>query len=218
MMYRNRKTRGLRLVLLGLAGCLAAALTACAGKKPAEADTPGAAPASDFVCEFLQEGGNAVIKKYVGNEKTVVIPQTIDGMTVRLISDGAFSGSEVEKVVIPSTVTHIYYYSFNSCPALREVEFGDGVLEIMEWAFKDCPALTAVTLPATLRNLGTEAFACDPRIYEDGGIREAHFRGDAPSSGLNPFGESEAVKVYYPKDAAGWNDTRLREMYALVEE
>ena len=71
-----------------------------------------------------------------------------------IIDSYAFSGSSIEKVVVPASVEKVGKYAFTSCSKLTEVVFENEEnakpLVIESEAFKSCNYLTKVTLPARL--------------------------------------------------------------------
>ena len=71
-----------------------------------------------------------------------------------IIDSYAFSGSSIEKVVVPASVEKVGKYAFTSCSKLTEVEFENEEnakpLVLESEAFKSCSYLTKVTLPARL--------------------------------------------------------------------
>ena len=124
---------------------------------PPDSETvqPNESPVSDF--EIFVNDSRASINGYFGTDKTVVIPERIDGKPVTGISNFA-NNENIEKVVIPSTVTCIWEYAFANCSSLKEVVFGDGITEIMPEAFQNCTSLEEVKLPPNLEKLGYKAF------------------------------------------------------------
>ncbi len=102
---------------------------------------------------------------------------------VTTILDYAFSGSAIESIVIPDTVTvigdsaffncksltnvtvgaaveEIGAHAFRNCTALEALEFveGSAALTIGDEAFSGCSSLTAVELPDRVTDLGAAAF------------------------------------------------------------
>ena len=82
--------------------------------------------ASDFVME------GDVLKKYVGEEPVVVVP---DGVT------------KIEK------------FAFKNCANLKNITLPNGVTSIGDYAFQNCKSLTSITLPDGVTSIGYGAFA-----------------------------------------------------------
>jgi len=125
---------------------------------------------------------------YVGD---VEIPQSVvyqeKELTVAGIRSSAFSDcTYLTSVTLPSTVTSIGDYAFDSCEGLKEVVM-PGVETIGHWSFRNCYALERlefsgvlksignycfdkilkiekITLPATLTNIGGYAFEGNPQL------------------------------------------------------
>ena len=145
----------------------AAILTPCtdnrASSSGAAAQAQKAAPT--FSPDFEVENG--VLKKYLGDAETVVIPQ---GITV--IGNGAFCECyRLKRVVIPDGVTSIgeplvlsdflslsVKGAFRDCVNLTSVTIPDSVTIIGPDAFSYCSDLTDVTLPAGLTIIDDHAF------------------------------------------------------------
>ncbi len=83
---------------------------------------------------------------YTGN---VVIPPTVTtgGKTynVTTIGTGAFSGSSISSVSIPSSVTNIDNSAFGDCTNLTSITIPQSVETIDAWAFCGCTSLSTVT-------------------------------------------------------------------------
>jgi len=67
--------------------------------------------------------GKGTITGYDGNERNVVIPSQIDGVTITAIGDRAFSWNNLTNVTIGSGVTSIGASAFGGCTSLTEVTF-----------------------------------------------------------------------------------------------
>ena len=76
-------------------------------------------------------------------------------------SQDIFSGCAFEKLVFPPQVKEIGINAFYSCGELQEIIFEDGLKYIRGGAFKNCPKLTEITLPASIKELGPDAFLCE---------------------------------------------------------
>ena len=108
----------------------------------------------DFVIE------NGVLKKYIGNDADVVIPE---GMTC--IGVGAFSPdwttrkeSSIKNIVIPNSVTKIEAYAFSCCNLLENIIIPNSVTEISEGTFSNCGALVSIIIPNSVTYIGRQAF------------------------------------------------------------
>ena len=76
--------------------------------------------------------------------KSVQLPDTL-----KTIGDSAFNScTSLESVVIPDSVTAIYYGSvFVGCTSLKTAKLGDGLGLVSERMFEGCTSLESVTLP-----------------------------------------------------------------------
>ena len=93
----------------------------------------------------------------VGTE--IVIPSTHNGMPVTYILDGAFQGTDIKSVQIPSSVTVIGNKAFANCTYLEQIEIPSGVTQIGNDAFNGCKKISTLTIPEKISVLGENAFA-----------------------------------------------------------
>lgn len=103
---------------------------------------------------------HAMRPAYIPSAKTGTyrIPDGVD-----IIPRAAFTGSMIEKVIIPASVTAIEAEAFADCAYLSSVVFeqpglGKPSLTIGERAFKNCELLTSITLPARLQNISLQKY------------------------------------------------------------
>ena len=80
---------------------------------------------ADYV-PYWQESG-VEITEYVGNEKTVVIPNKIGDKHVISIAAGAFKNKDVETVVFGRYVLRIKDGAFIGCTSLKTMYYSDGI-------------------------------------------------------------------------------------------
>ena len=128
------------------------------------------------------------------NGKEVVIPEGVE-----TIGAGAFRGTGITKVVVPSSVTKIDPYAFAECPNLETVILLCDLEEIPAYAFYNSKKLTNVQLPGSLKTVGDYAFmATDIRSLYIGENVESigfeAFRDCAALAELN-FAEQSTLKV-----------------------
>ena len=66
---------------------------------------------------------NCSVSSYKGNETTLVIPETVEGMTVTEIGEEAFMGNaSLESIDLPDTIIIIRARAFKNCTNLREMK------------------------------------------------------------------------------------------------
>lgn len=117
---------------------------------------------SNGLTYYVLPGASCEIEKYDGAETSVVIPQILDGYTVKKIGYLAFyKRADLTEVVIPDSVTAIDYEAFRGCKALR-VRLGSGVKEIKSGA------LVGVRYIEVSEN-NPHFFAADGNLYSKDG-------------------------------------------------
>lgn len=91
-------------------------------------------------------------------EKNIYIASEYNGKAVTYIAEDAFSGHEIESVVIPKSVKEIHYTAFTDCANLKSVTFRKGSeLKVLQ-GFLRCTALTSITVPASVERVAVNAF------------------------------------------------------------
>ena len=129
---------------------------------------------------------SVVLNKYFGAADAVVtVPAQIDGLPVTEIDERCFENhTEIEKLVLPDTVSTIGYRAMYGCTGLKEINFPDSLLKIGGWAFA-YDAFSDAVLPDSLRELGYGAFYSCLRLEtvvtpeQVAAIGEDSFRGCA---------------------------------------
>ena len=94
----------------------------------------------------IRDGG-AVITSYLGSQKSVQIPDRIEGYPVVAIGEGAFRNSKVEEVILPTGVTTIDWFAFYGSYRLQSVTLPASVNVIEYGAFELCSAALKFTCP-----------------------------------------------------------------------
>lgn len=124
-----------------------------------ELDPASPNPVSDFEYVVNKDGG-ITITKYVGTDKSVVIPSKIEEKDVTHIGYDAFYRTEIESVLIPDTVIGLFDSAFYGCEQLKTVILSDNLISIGEDAFCECYSLTEIELPNSLEKIESYAFYC----------------------------------------------------------
>ena len=106
---------------------------------------------------------NIVAGAFIGSKlKSITLPSALPA-----IGGGAFSGmSQLEDIVIPSSVTSIGSGAFNECTSLKEIVVPDNVQSIGTSAFEDCSSLVKVHLPEGLKRIEGGTFSKCSNLIE----------------------------------------------------
>jgi type II secretory pathway pseudopilin PulG len=209
-------------------------------------EAPNSTPNSpeDFDVAQNTDGG-ITITNYKGTRKHVVIPDTLYGLKVTRIGEGAFNRKGLLSVVIPNTVTVIGSGGANDTISfttsnsgvfrgnpLTEVIIPNSVTTIGQEAFRDCQ-LTEVTIPNSVTTIGEDAFRnCKLTSLTLGtGIRQiggGAFRDNRLATlsipngitliGYNAFNGNPLATLVIPASLATWEGERQSAfgMTALV--
>ena len=111
---------------------------------------------------FLFDSTTGTISYFHGSCATVIIPSSINGVSVTSIGDNTFGGNEnLTSVIIPNSVTSIGNRAFERCIALTNITIPNSVTSIGNWTFDECSSLTSITLPDSITSMGYgEFFGC----------------------------------------------------------
>lgn len=98
---------------------------------------------------YTINGGIITIKKYLGNSETVVVPETIENLSVTRIVEGAFSGN-LKTLILPSTISYIEDGAFQNC-SITDLYCYDNFRTISDGIFVNCPSFTSLHMNAIMR-------------------------------------------------------------------
>ena len=109
---------------------------------------------ADYGDFAIDESG--ALTGYTGESTNISIPNDVS-----VIADGAFSGSDIQSVSIPYSVTSIGKEAFKSTHNLGQVRFESGskLTGIGDRAFFGTQGLAEIELPEGVTSIGTEAFS-----------------------------------------------------------
>lgn len=142
--------------------CLFALLSGCVGDKKADnsvneefdvqAVTATIEENEPVENDFIVDG--TVLIKYVGTEKSVIVPEGVENI-------GAFAFENmnfISDVTMPSSVNYIDFCAFKGCTGLSNVFIASELpVTIGDYAFKDCSSLVTISLPDN-SNIGSYSF------------------------------------------------------------
>lgn len=103
---------------------------------------------------------------------TLVVPETLGGMTVERIPALPEKKPNFKKVILPESVKEIDRYAFDEWPKLKEVELPKQMKYIGAYAFSQTP-LEELRLPDGIKYLGNSlCFGCKSlkKVYLGGGL------------------------------------------------
>lgn len=89
---------------------------------------------------------SGAINGYTGDEKSIIVPDTINGITPTAVSSGAFNSTDIKAVILPESVTKLNSNAFNQAMNLTSIT-APGVEDIGIFAFYYCTSLTNVDMP-----------------------------------------------------------------------
>lgn len=102
--------------------------------------------------------GTCTITLYTGEDKDIIIPNELDGLTVTALASYAFEDLPLTSVVLPDTITSLGVYVFADCEDLVKVNIPAGINEIPEYTFRGCVSLESVSFHDYIELIGQSAF------------------------------------------------------------
>ena len=157
-----------------------------------------------------------VLYTYTGNDHIVRIPE---GITV--IADGAFSAENrgvsqakhndrLVAVVCPESLRHIGQKAFEKCDVLMDVQLNENCKTIGTGAFTGCRSLKTLTVPASVRQIGTQDKCSLTDLYgDDGSVTEVFAKENKIAFHYRkPEHQGEDMTLDYQKDGWGFGNYR----------
>ena len=129
-------------------------LVACSVKE-SEPTTPPSEPVY-FTVEDSTITGITLDGK---RQETLIVPDTIDGVTITAIGNQAFYGVEkVKTVQLPNTITTIGDEAFYGCKNMTEINLPSNINSMGTWAFYGCSKLVSIDIPTGITSIPDNAF------------------------------------------------------------
>jgi len=96
---------------------------------------------------ITNEGNDLVIKRYLGNEDKVAVPEIIDGRKVVKIATGAFENKMCKTVILPPSIKSIQVDAFKNS-SISTLYFFDDVTDISDASFSGTDNLATIHINA----------------------------------------------------------------------
>ncbi len=120
-------------------------------------EIPGDSDGADFV--YTTAAGGITITGYTGTAEELDIPRTIQGVPVRTIAKGAFSGNRnLTKVTMPDTIQRVQGLAFEGCISLRKIHLSNAMTKLINTTFNGCIGLREVNIPDGVTALREKTF------------------------------------------------------------
>ena len=148
----------------------------------------------DFKYCYNEEYEGIEILKYKGKAETVKIPESIEGIPVKVIGESCFEkrgmwsqNKTLKRVMIPESVVVIKEYAFHECVALKSVNLPKNLQQIGEFAFYQCGNLKTIKIPGDLKVISAASFAHT-------GLREVFIPKNIKKIDDSAFADCEKLK------------------------
>lgn len=165
--------------------------------------------AADFDYQETAAGSGIVINRYHGMETDVIIPDTIDGLPVVEIGDGAFKSIDIESVVFPSNLKTVGEEAFRGCHSLESVTMNASLTALGKEAFFGCRSLTSIELPDSVKDIpGYTFFNCKSLSYVKL-PEKLESIGSSAFSGCEELSSIEFPRTLEMINTFAFKDTRL---------
>ena len=168
----------------------------------------------DVEFEFKEKNGGACVTKLLAPGAVCVVPESLGGLPVTELADKVFSGSTVEKVYLPRTLTRIGRYEFYGCEKLQEIHFYGALREVGGGVFTGCRNIRSLTVhmgvdeESALRDFVTEINErVTVYVFIQGGQNRMQDERDTDSARISlasstfeeENGETETARVIFPE-------------------
>jgi len=120
--------------------------------------------AEDTVYTTSDVTGGIRIDSVTTTETKLVIPEEIGGKVVVALAGKAFTGTPVEEITVPASVTSMNSYiagdysAFYGMENLKKVTFAEGMRTIPSGTLSGCTTVTQVVLPESITTISGKAF------------------------------------------------------------
>ena len=132
-----------------------------------------------------------VITAYNGNKNSIIVPDSINGITPILIGKSAFENSNIKSIVLPESINEILMYAFRGCSKLESIT-ALGLEYIDNYVFTDCSNLTKVNMP-NVCEIGAYCFSGCKKL------ETVDFNESLKRAYYGAFSDTNFQYAYFPK-------------------
>lgn len=156
--------------------------------------------------EYYLFENHASIKKYLGNEAKIKLPNSINGLPVEMIGNAAFiNNKNIEEVELPEGLIRIRNFAFKNS-SLAKIKIGKNLKSVGKSAFRSCKNLEEVILPEGLLFIEYKAFA------ECENLKKVYIPDTVKKMSDLIFHNSKNVVIECKKDSYAEKYARKRKM------
>ncbi len=113
----------------------------------------------------VMEDGYVRIRRYIGNEIHVTIPDEFDGHPVTQLGMGSFRACEnLQSVTLPKNLIYIGITAFQNCHQLIHADLPETLECIAMGAFRICDRLEQLVIPENVTQFGMRPFPTNSRF------------------------------------------------------
>lgn len=106
------------------------------------------------------DGSSIEIVGYVGNEKEISVPSSINNLNVVSLGVNCFEGNTTAEVIkLNSNITSVGEGAFKNCTALKELKSGDALETLGVSMFEGCTSLESYQIPDAVTAIPEKCFA-----------------------------------------------------------
>ena len=135
--------------------------------------------------------------------------------SVTRIEGGAFRGTAIKTITIPSKVRELSYLVFEKCNSLESIILSEGLVFISSYCIGSA-RLAEITIPATIQEISYQAFAWCPEL------KSVYIKAITPPKHSNNylFGSGfENRKIYVPRQSLeAYRTSESWKKYASIIE
>lgn len=150
----------------------------------------------DYKYQYNEEYEGIEILEYTGEEKKIIVPETIEGIPVTVIEEYAFFYTDVKKLILPESIKVLKEHAIADCEKLESIVLPKNLIKIEKAAFAGCTKLKSIKLPSGLTEIPGSTFSgCTA-------LKKIVIPTNVVSIGCEAFiGCSHMEKVVIPKDS-----------------